>query len=410
MNPLPSPASIRPGPQRADELEQQVVGVDRLDAVAQELRVEPDLERFAGERHRHASRSPRRRPGVCADTVSSPSANRMPQRRVLLREQADAPHDVGELARLEAQLVLVRVGQQLAVVRELTFDEARGEDHPADLEHDLVRVAGRAQRVGVGGLRDPRELLQGPGRHVRLERTVERRLERGLLHRQAVRVGGDHPQLLAGGGDEDAGEDRAGLVAGGRAGDLADRGDERLGRHRHDGVAAGVGERREVLGAERADVERRRAGDDLDVLLGGAELERHLVGRERADDVEGQSRGDHGGAGALDLRLERDAQTDLHVRGAQLDATVLGDQLHTREGLDGRAGGSDTRDGLELREQLGRGSLELHDGHLSEEEVIGAVDVCMTARSAGVCGRDTHMSRRSLSVAPVGTETAGHRP
>ena len=131
-----------------------------------------------------------------------------------------------------------------------------------------------AQRVGVGRLRDARELLQRARRHVRLEGAVERALERRLLHRQAVRVGRDHPQLLAGGGDEDAGEDRPRLVARGRAGDLADRGDERLGRHGDDGVAAGVGERREVLAAQRADVERRRAGDDLDVLLGGAQLER----------------------------------------------------------------------------------------------------------------------------------------
>ena len=48
-----------------------------------------------------------------------------------------------------------------------------------------------------------------------------------------------------------------------------------------DGVAARLGQRREVLGAQRADVERRRAGDDLDVLLGGAQLERG-VGRRAA--------------------------------------------------------------------------------------------------------------------------------
>ena len=58
------------------------------------------------------------------------------------------------------------------------------------------------------------------------------------------------------------------------------------------------------------------------------------------------------GALALDLRLERDAQADLHVGGAQLDAAALRDDLHAAQRLDGRARGGDTGDGLQLREQL----------------------------------------------------------
>ena len=57
-------------------------------------------------------------------------------------------------------------------------------------------------------------------------------------------------------------------------------------------VAAGLGQRREVLGAQRADVEARGAGDDLDVLLGGPQLERHVAAGQLADDVEQQARGE----------------------------------------------------------------------------------------------------------------------
>ena len=49
------------------------------------------------------------------------------QRRVLLRHQADALDDAGELVPRDVQLVLVGVGQQLAVVRELPVDEPRGQ-------------------------------------------------------------------------------------------------------------------------------------------------------------------------------------------------------------------------------------------------------------------------------------------
>ena len=51
---------------------------------------------------------------------------------------------------------------------------------------------------------------------------------------------------------------------------LADRLDERAASGPRRRVAARLRERREVLGAQRADVERRGAGDELDVLLGSA--------------------------------------------------------------------------------------------------------------------------------------------
>ena len=67
-------------------------------------------------------------------------------------------------------------------------------------------------------------------------------------------------------------------------------------------VAARLGQRREVLGAQRAEVEARRAGDDLDVLLGGAQLERDArrPGSWRTTSSE-QPRRQHDGARALDL-------------------------------------------------------------------------------------------------------------
>ena len=97
----------------------------------------------------------------------------------------------------QAQLVLERLGQQLAVVRELAVDQARGEHHAADLEDDLVLADADGERLAARLLGDPRELLQRARRHVGLERSLQRRLERGLLDAQAVGVGRDHPQLAA---------------------------------------------------------------------------------------------------------------------------------------------------------------------------------------------------------------------
>ena len=47
-----------------------------------------------------------------------------------------------------------------------------------------------------------------------------------------------------------------------------------------DAFGLGLGERREVLGPERADVEGGVARDQLDVLLGRAQLERDLRRRQ----------------------------------------------------------------------------------------------------------------------------------
>ena len=56
------------------------------------------------------------------------------------------------------------------------------------------------------------------------------RLELGVLDAEPVGVGGDHRQRVALGLDEDAGEDRAHLVARGGAGDEVDRLRERRRR------------------------------------------------------------------------------------------------------------------------------------------------------------------------------------
>jgi hypothetical protein len=83
----------------------------------------------------------------------------------------------------------------------------------------------------------------------------------------------------------------------------------------------------------------------------------------------GQAGGQDGRALTLDLRLERDAEADLHVGGTQFDLTALGDDLHTGERLDRRAGRGDARDGLQLGEQLLRRSLQLHDEPLLNNEI-----------------------------------------
>ena len=126
----------------------------------------------------------------------------------------------------------------------------------------------------------------------------KRRLERRLLDAQSVGVGRDHPQLLPGRRHQNAGQHRPRLVARGRTGDAGDRLHEGFGGKRHARLGRGRGKRREVLGAQVRRWNVAGAADQLDVLLGGPQLHRERLGRERASHVEQQPRRQHGRARA----------------------------------------------------------------------------------------------------------------
>jgi hypothetical protein len=98
-------------------------------------------------------------------------------------------------------------------------------------------------------------------------------------------------------------------------------------------------------------VEGRAGGPDLHVLLGGAELKRHGVGRQRPDDVEEESgRQDRHPVG-LHRRLEGNAEAYLEIGGAELDCALERVDLSAGESLNRRVGGGDPGDGLQLREE-----------------------------------------------------------
>jgi hypothetical protein len=135
------------------------------------------------------------------------------------------------------------------------------------------------------------------------------------------------------------------LVARGGAGHARDGLHEGLRRDPHDRGVAHLGQLRELVGRQRAQVEARGPADDLHVALGGAVLEREVVLRERPDDVEQQPAGEDDDPGPLDLGLGLHAHAELHVGGLELHAAVLlGLEANAGEGLD-RAAGRDAANG-----------------------------------------------------------------
>ena len=129
---------------------------------------------------------------------------------------------------------------------------------------------------------------------------------------------------LAGRRDEDAGEHRARLVARRRAGHL-ERWSRRTPGAGTSTLAVAL-RLREAAGSPRArSVRMWNVAEPATISTScsaGAQLERHSVAGQRADDVDEQPRRQDDGAVADDLALERDAQADLHVGGAQLDGAA----------------------------------------------------------------------------------------
>src|SRR5579884_2408626 len=206
-------------PQRADQLQPHVVAVHRLEAVAEEVGVEADLERLSGEAGRHRflrlayivrTRDHRQLAGGEAQL----------ERRRPLDHHRGATDDLEQFASRQRQLVLELLGKQLAVVRELPVDAARRQPDTIGGEDDLVLV--HADLDAVAGRGYPRELLKRARRHDRLELGSGTR-ELGLLDGEPVRIGRRHDELAAAERDEDAGENGPGFVARSGARDTLDR-------------------------------------------------------------------------------------------------------------------------------------------------------------------------------------------
>src|SRR5215210_4170571 len=91
----------QPGPERADQLEHELVGLRALEAIAEELGVEPDLELLALERERQRLA---RLADVGGLGCYGDGAHReaQTQGRVLLRQQADTADHLEQLRAVEA--------------------------------------------------------------------------------------------------------------------------------------------------------------------------------------------------------------------------------------------------------------------------------------------------------------------
>src|SRR5580704_6526284 len=108
--------------QWADELEDELIGVDALEAVAEELWVEADLERLSVKGHGDRLARLPDIGGLSGDGQGA-LTEAQTQGGVLLGKEADATHDIGELCASESQFVLDGLGEQLSVVRELAIDQ-----------------------------------------------------------------------------------------------------------------------------------------------------------------------------------------------------------------------------------------------------------------------------------------------
>ena len=139
---------------------------------------------------------------------------------------------------------------------------------------------------------------------------------------EPVGVGGDQPQPAGLGGQEHAGEDRAGVVARRGPHDLGEGGGQ-LGAGEGDRLAGGLGEARELVGGQDPQAELGPAGGDAGLVVGDLDL--HAAGGQGPHDVGRQParEDDDAVAAAGDRDLDRDRQLEVGAGEAQLVAGEL---------------------------------------------------------------------------------------
>ena len=118
--------------------------------------------------------------------------------------------------------------------------------------------------------------------------------------------------------------------------DARDRVEKGLALDRERALRLDLREAREVLGRVRVELVRGRSARQARDAFVRAMLERDLAGRKQAHDVDQEASRHDDRALLLDLRLERVAHGDLHVRRAQVEPASggakhdPGEDLHAR--------------------------------------------------------------------------------
>jgi hypothetical protein len=150
--------------------------------------------------------------------------------------------------------------------------------------------------------------------------------------------------------DEDPGQDWPRVVTRGGAGNASNRVNERWRFQSHTGCGR-LRQPWEVLAAKRAQAEHRVAARDLNVLALATVAEGNGPTWEGADYVQEKASGKEDITWFLNRGGHTQAQTDLHVGGAQLDAVGVRHEMDTRQRLNGAAGAGNASGRLEVAEK-----------------------------------------------------------
>ena len=130
---------------------------------------------------------------------------------VLATDEADPVHRVGQRVAFDGQLVRIPARHQLLVVRELSFDETCRELGAVEAERHVAFPEEHLDIAFAG--EEPLKLPEALRPHEHGSSLGQQAHTREVTDGETVRVGGDEANPVGRRGDEDPGEDRAGVVA-----------------------------------------------------------------------------------------------------------------------------------------------------------------------------------------------------
>ena len=212
---------------------------------------------------------------------------------------------------------------QLAIVRELAFDQPCRQPCLADLEGGIAITQAHGQFFAATD--QPLQLVEGTPWYEHLLVGTEHLVVGEVTDREAIRVGRHHAQAPVLGGQQHTGQDRPSLVGAGGPDDLTQglahrrcrQGDRRGGRRC---------QLRVVVERQRSHAELRAPTADVDLIAVDRDLD--LAGAHRTHDVGRKTgRQDHA---AITVATDCEGQLDRQIEIGAGDAQPVADEFEAQ--------------------------------------------------------------------------------
>ncbi len=251
----------------------------------------------------------------------------------------------------------VSVGNDLAIVRIIAFDQFRNEQRAVEIERDLAAAEADLHIAFIG--QQALQFRDRFRRHDDVGFVAARKFELDIDHGEAPSIGRDERELVVLQAEENAVQDVARFIGGDGVGGFAQTIAQILLPNGDDLGAFEFRERRKFFLGQTEDLEETLAAANGGRVL-AIDLELNFARRQFANDGEEPTRRQGGGAFLVHFRFETAAHAHIQIGGGEMDFVAFRLQKHVRQNRQRGAGADDVLHLLQSFEQFLFRDAEFH--------------------------------------------------